>query len=287
MILMRPGLCPCPISSSRSKVGLSLGALLSIPMNTVCFATTISRGGRFASIISQKRSNRSTPKDSQNKPMQRKSKVYIKQFFAQYPRFNYNPANHYMNEFYRMTKQFGWDSKGTFEQQAQFRAARDKIDKASVLQFNEMYGTDEESLAAWQTLFDILGLGKAPKNVAACKRRARAFHTNLCDMIEDHARGRPIRRFDSKEELKEYTIKTGKFFPLEHAEAGGLLRFLLRHILSPPHQQNLKGDDPIVRQLQVDRPSNCEIFFKYCKPLQTLCKMIQDCYKRLVTYLRG
>ncbi|EUC55553.1 hypothetical protein RSOL_120700 [Rhizoctonia solani AG-3 Rhs1AP] len=278
MILMRLGLCP-------SKVGLSLGTLLCVPKNTVCFATVVTRGDRFAGKMPQKPSSQSTPKGLQDKLMQRRSQVYIKKFFAQYPKFNYDPANHYMDEFYRMTKQFGWDSKGTFEQRARFRAARDKIDKASVLQFNEIYGTDEGDPAAWQTLFDILRIGKAPKNVADCKRRARAFHTNLCDMIENHSRGEPVQRFKTKEELKEYTIKTGKFFPLEHAEAGGLLKFLLRHILSPPsppHQQ--KVNDPIVKQ--VNRPSNCEILFKYFKPLQTLCKMIQDWYKRLVINLR-
>ncbi|KEP46992.1 hypothetical protein V565_172310 [Rhizoctonia solani 123E] len=233
MILMRLGICPCPIRSS-SKVPFSLGALYCIPKSTVCLATILSQGERFASTMPQKPSSRSTPNNSQDKLMQRKSKVHIKQFFAKYPSFNYNPANHYMNEFYRMTKQFGWDSKGTFEQQVQFRAARDNIDKASVYQFNEIYGMDEDDLLAWQTLFEVLGIRKAPKNVIACKRRAREFHTNLCDMIENHARGKPIQRFKSKEELKEYTVKTGKFFPQKHAEAGGLLRFLLRHIINPP-----------------------------------------------------
>ncbi|KDN39894.1 hypothetical protein RSAG8_08545, partial [Rhizoctonia solani AG-8 WAC10335] len=228
---MRLALRPCPIGGSPTKVGLSLGALLCIPNNTALPAAAMSR---FASTKSQKPSGQPTPKGSQDKHSQRKPRSHIKQFFAKYPGFNYNPANHYMDEFYRMTTQFGWNSKGTLKQQEDFRAARVNIDKASVLQFNDIYGTDEDDPAAWQKLFDILRIGKAPKNIIACKGRVRDFHTNLCDLVEDHARGKRIKRFNDKEELREYTVRTGKFFPQKHADAGGLLRFLLRHFFNPP-----------------------------------------------------
>lgn len=39
--------------------------------------------------------------------------------------------------------------------------------------------------------------------------------------------------FESERDLSQYTISTGKFFPRENAYAGGLLRYLLRHILHP------------------------------------------------------
>lgn len=37
--------------------------------------------------------------------------------------------------------------------------------------------------------------------------------------------------FTSLDELSEYTIENGKFFPKESAYAGGVLKFLLREIL--------------------------------------------------------
>jgi hypothetical protein len=40
-----------------------------------------------------------------------------------------------------------------------------------------------------------------------------------------------VELFASLEELREYTIESGKFFPKESAYAGGVLKFLLREIL--------------------------------------------------------
>ena len=40
-----------------------------------------------------------------------------------------------------------------------------------------------------------------------------------------------VELFASLNELREYTIESGKFFPKESAYAGGVLKFLLREIL--------------------------------------------------------
>ena len=40
-----------------------------------------------------------------------------------------------------------------------------------------------------------------------------------------------VELFASLDELREYTIESGKFFPKESAYAGGVLQFLLREIL--------------------------------------------------------
>lgn len=36
--------------------------------------------------------------------------------------------------------------------------------------------------------------------------------------------------FETEEELSDYTIATKKFFPLDEAKEGGVLKYLLRHI---------------------------------------------------------
>jgi hypothetical protein len=55
-------------------------------------------------------------------------------------------------------------------------------------------------------------------------------HVNIVDLVD--TRGEKIELFDSLEELQDYTIETGKFFPKRSAYAGGVLKALLRKILS-------------------------------------------------------
>ncbi len=52
--------------------------------------------------------------------------------------------------------------------------------------------------------------------------------------------GRPVDTFPSEVALAEYTKETGKFFPRDDAEAGGLLRLLLRQIMNPGERDSRK-----------------------------------------------
>jgi hypothetical protein len=52
---------------------------------------------------------------------------------------------------------------------------------------------------------------------------------NLVDLVDPS--GRDAELFTCLDELREYTIDTGRFFPKESAYAGGVLKFLLREIL--------------------------------------------------------
>ncbi|GAB1524566.1 hypothetical protein RhiTH_007720 [Rhizoctonia solani] len=175
-------------------------------------------------------------------------RTHLEAFFAQpqHSGFIYNPSKPYMDEFYRMTKQFGWNSKGNEYQQAKFKEAREGINKASVLQFNAIYGEDEESLAAWRNLCGVLGIAKIPKSRFRCREASsplvKSSYVNICDLVDSPVLHTKVRHFDSEEKLSVYTKQTGKFFPLEDAHAGGLLKFLLRHILHPP-----KGPSPYPR----------------------------------------
>ena len=56
------------------------------------------------------------------------------------------------------------------------------------------------------------------------------MHVNLVDLVLEEG---PVHKFKTVKELSEYTRATGKFFPRDDAEAGGLLRYLLRHIFDP------------------------------------------------------
>ena len=55
---------------------------------------------------------------------------------------------------------------------------------------------------------------------------------NLVDLVDTKGTGRAVTQFRTLEDLQGYTIREGKFFPKESAYAGGVLKFLLREILS-------------------------------------------------------
>jgi hypothetical protein len=63
----------------------------------------------------------------------------------------------------------------------------------------------------------------------------RNVHVNLVDLVDTS--GQVVELFSSLQELREYTINTGKYFPRESAYAGGVLKFLLRDILKSGGQR--------------------------------------------------
>ncbi|KZV91442.1 hypothetical protein EXIGLDRAFT_676096, partial [Exidia glandulosa HHB12029] len=105
------------------------------------------------------------------------------------------------------------------------------LQTAMVRQFNRRYGTDDQSLDAWQGLCMRLDIS-VPDSVKACRKLVDQTHVNLVDLTEAKD-GAPPEKFDSEAALSVYTRTTEQFFPREHAEAKPLLRALLRHINNP------------------------------------------------------
>lgn len=103
----------------------------------------------------------SRPRDPRS---QAELRTHLESFFAKYQGFKYDPTKPYMDEFYRMTTQFGWNSKS-----AEFQQARQGLNEASVLQFNEIFGKDEKDLAAWRNLCSVLEIANIPKSLDGCK----------------------------------------------------------------------------------------------------------------------
>ena len=58
------------------------------------------------------------------------------------------------------------------------------------------------------------------------------MYVNLVDLVDTGRTGQCVTQFRNLEELQEYTMGSGKFFPKESAYAGGMLKFLLREILN-------------------------------------------------------
>jgi hypothetical protein len=129
-----------------------------------------------------------------------------------------------------MCKQFHWKrdkDDPSSEGEAAYQLLRDAMTK----QFNEIYGTDADSLHAWQNLCHVLDISPIPENLKECRETVMNTHVNLVDLTE--RKGQHVTKFSSETELSEYTQEEEKYFPKKNAHAGGLLKYLLRQILNP------------------------------------------------------
>ncbi|EAT76795.1 hypothetical protein SNOG_15957 [Parastagonospora nodorum SN15] len=142
-----------------------------------------------------------------------------------YLEFDYNYENGVAEEFYRMCDFFNWERDDGEREEAR-RAFKD----AMVVQFNALYGTDITKIENWHRLCVAVCIEPLPTTIAECKEEIKNIHVNLVDLVDTSSR--KIELFASLEDLKVYTIGNGKYFPKESAYAGGVLKFLLREILS-------------------------------------------------------
>lgn len=65
-------------------------------------------------------------------------------------------------------------------------------------------------------------------------------------MLDCRRRGVKAKVFSTVEELREYTIKTGRIFPREQAYASELLMYLLREIFRVYH--GLRGHETLAER---------------------------------------
>ncbi|KAI1905671.1 hypothetical protein LOZ12_001707 [Ophidiomyces ophidiicola] len=163
---------------------------------------------------------------SRRKKNRRQDEDPIAKFFAQYPAFRYRPEKPIVAEFYRMCDYFEWD-KQSYEK----REASRKFKNAMVVKFNNTYGTDVHDINCWHKLCLAVDIDPIPYTIKECKKEISDIYVNLVDLVDNYS-GRKAKLFDSLEDLREYTKKTGKFFPKESAYAGGVLKYLLREILT-------------------------------------------------------
>lgn len=67
---------------------------------------------------------------------------------------------------------------------------------------------------------------------------------NLVDLVDAKRIGSAVVVFPTVEALARYTRSTEKYFPRDHAKAGGVLKYLLRHIFSPVLNGDEKNSEP-------------------------------------------
>ncbi|KAF5354968.1 hypothetical protein D9756_005614 [Leucocoprinus leucothites] len=153
----------------------------------------------------------------------------LEAFFNQYSWFTYDPSESASHQFHRLQRKAGWER----DDPEQKEAWEDYLE-ALVQQFNTSYGDDENDLTAWHVLLARIGTTDLPATVRDCKSIIEGKFINLVDLVD--ARDDPSRsipHFISEVELSKYTLSEHKVFPREHVAAGSLLKYLLRHIISP------------------------------------------------------
>ncbi|KAJ6518095.1 hypothetical protein C8R47DRAFT_960244 [Mycena vitilis] len=141
-----------------------------------------------------------------------------------------------------------YEIKSEVEPKAAREAAYAGYKRAMSRTFAEIFGVDVNNLGNWQSLCRVLEIDPVPHNLYACRAAVREIHVNLVDLVDWGGTGAPITKFDSLEELAQYTHVTRKFFPQDRAEEGGLLKYLLRHIArkgNPDHLQIFFADYPL------------------------------------------
>jgi hypothetical protein len=93
-----------------------------------------------------------------------KSLRKIKGFFAQYPGFQYRPANSSVIEFNRLCKEYHWKRHDNERE-----AARNGFDLAMKQEFATLYGSDEKDINNWYKLCHILKIDPVPKALGSCR----------------------------------------------------------------------------------------------------------------------
>ncbi|KNZ77607.1 hypothetical protein J132_04974 [Termitomyces sp. J132] len=154
-------------------------------------------------------------------------------FFQDRSGFSHNPFNPAWKEFHRLARYLQWDKE---EKAAEKQAFKDVLVKT----FNVTYGTDENSLESWKALCRSLRITPVPEKLKACREAVQAAHVNLVDLVDHPNTGEPVQLFTTEVELSEYTRESKKFFPKENAYAGGLLKYLLRHIIDPRTERGVR-----------------------------------------------
>ncbi|KII91997.1 hypothetical protein PLICRDRAFT_457370 [Plicaturopsis crispa FD-325 SS-3] len=154
---------------------------------------------------------------------------HIVQFFGGYPIFPYDASASVITEFHRMCDFFGWD-RGDEERDE----AYDGLKVAMTKQFNGLYGEDENDVALWVALCQLIEINPVPTKLRDCRRAVKNAHVNIVDLLDTPMTGERVVKFSSEEALSAYTKRTGKYFSASMAHAGNLLKYLLRRINNPP-----------------------------------------------------
>ncbi|KAJ7609954.1 hypothetical protein FB45DRAFT_340709 [Roridomyces roridus] len=154
------------------------------------------------------------------------SNPHLSQFFAAYPKFEYDPSGPASQQFNQLRRVYKWERGDDDGDEAYHGFSR-----AVVQSFIDYYGYDVNDLGNWQNLCRVVGIQPIPGKLWECRKAIEDAHVNLMDLVDTHNTGEPVRRFDSEEALASYTRIKKKYFPRAYVPDDSLVRYLLRHLV--------------------------------------------------------
>jgi len=171
---------------------------------------------------------------------------HLQKFFSSYDGFTYDSSVPASQQFQQLRRHSQWEHDSPEGNEA-WESFRDAL----VLDFNGIYGTNQDDIEAWHALCTVLGVEPIPDTVSACRTKIEGIYVNLVDLV-DFANGaygkKVVSLFPTEMALSKYTKASGKYFPRENVHAGGLLRYLLRHIINP------RADSEGKKKKEIDSP---------------------------------
>ncbi|KAJ7679165.1 hypothetical protein DFH06DRAFT_1465341 [Mycena polygramma] len=186
---------------------------------------------------SRKRARSIVDSDSDDEVDSKKAKpappTHLSQFFAAYPKYEYDPAGPASQQFHKLRRIYKFNNKASNE-------AYDGYNRALGLTFSQEYGDDVDSLENWQGLCRAVEIVPIPETLEECEYAIEDSHVNLIDLVDLTTTRERVHRFKTEGALSVYTKKTGKFFPRKRVYKGPLLRHLLRRILNPPPENLMR-----------------------------------------------
>ncbi|KAF9532670.1 hypothetical protein CPB83DRAFT_784755 [Crepidotus variabilis] len=216
---------------------------------------------RCADLKFSKLHSDSKPRPKDSLPRTNLSSRPLREFFNKWSTVMvYDPSKPATSEFHRLSKLKGWKFKNdktnrqtrnkveqleeTSEDARIAQQARQDFRIALTKQFNCNYGKDENSRSSWRLLCENVRISPIPDKMEEARKLVKATHVNLVDLTDMYNQGRDqdITIFPTVQKLRAYTIEHERYFPLEVAHAGGVLKHLLRHILTVgSHQKTPKA----------------------------------------------
>lgn len=149
-------------------------------------------------------------------------------FFQKYSSFNYRPSTDWrqLGPFNALAAHCRWSE--------QERKTRFQLLKRSWTQVVESEFSGS-SISHYQSLCRDLDISPVPGTVAECKSELKGVFVNIVDLVQYRRdrqiglRGNEPTKFDSLEELREYSEDSGKYYPRKNAKAQ-MLRELLKEL---------------------------------------------------------
>ncbi|KAH0026565.1 hypothetical protein KCU78_g4328, partial [Aureobasidium melanogenum] len=144
-------------------------------------------------------------------------------YFERFPDFDHQPRQSIRIEFNRLAKAQEWGIEETKRERA--NCYNEELEG----HFHRLGITDQlERLRHLCSELDV----KPRNTVDGCRKILRHTHVNLIDLMDARRdNDKKVEKFKTFKELKKYSHKTGKFYPLDEAK-GETIEVLLRRLKS-------------------------------------------------------